>query len=205
MTILWLRHGETALNAARVLQPEATPLSARGRAQAQAAALRIAALRPIGLLSSDLPRARETAEAVAAVTGLVLRFDPLLRERDFGAFRGRAYDSFDADPLSMDDAPPDGESRASFHARVASAWRRVQSARADCDGTLVVVSHGLVIHAALERHAHWHGAAHTLPPRLANGSLSIGDFEPPHRVLAVDDTGHLVDALGVDPRALGGG
>jgi broad specificity phosphatase PhoE len=205
MTILWLRHGETALNASRVLQPEATPLSDRGRAQALAAARRLAALRPVALLSSDLPRARETAQAVATATGLTLRLEPLLRERNFGALRGRAYDSFDTDPLSMDAAPPEGESRAEFLARVAAAWRVVQAARSACGGPLVVVSHGLVIHAALAEHALWDGGAHALPPRLANSSLSTVDADPPHRVRGVDDTAHLVGAIDADPRALGGG
>ena len=61
MTLLFIRHGETALNAARVLQPAATPLSARGLAQAQAVAERLAAQRLAGVLSSDLPRALQTA------------------------------------------------------------------------------------------------------------------------------------------------
>ena len=53
MTLLLVRHGETALNASRTLQPAATPLSARGLAQAAAVAARIAALRPAAVLSSD--------------------------------------------------------------------------------------------------------------------------------------------------------
>ena len=74
MTLLLIRHGETALNAARVLQPADTPLSARGAAQAEALAGRLAAWRgaprepggaPLaGILSSDLPRALATAEAI---------------------------------------------------------------------------------------------------------------------------------------------
>ena len=45
MRELWLiRHGETALNVARVLQPADTPLSARGIAQAEALARRLAAM-----------------------------------------------------------------------------------------------------------------------------------------------------------------
>jgi probable phosphoglycerate mutase len=204
MTILWLRHGETALNAARVLQPEATPLSARGRLQALAAARRLAALQPAALLSSDLPRARETAEAVAAATGLSLRLEPLLRERSFGDLRGRAYDTLDFDPLVMHDAPPAGESRAEFLERVARAWAAVAAARAACGGLLVVVSHGLVIHAALDTHASWRDGV-TLPPRLANTSVSTVDAEPPHRVRLVDDTSHLTGAIDDDAQALSGG
>ncbi|MEP7283209.1 MAG: histidine phosphatase family protein [Rubrivivax sp.] len=204
MTIYWLRHGETALNAARVLQPEETPLSARGRLQARAAARRLAGMKPAALLSSDLPRARETAEAVAAATGLPLRLEPLLRERNFGALRGLAYDTLEFDPLAMHAAPPDGESRAEFLERVARAWAAVAAARAACGGTLLVVSHGLLIHAALDAHAGWHDGL-TLPHRLANTSVSAVDAEPPHRVRLVDDTSHLTGVLGDDVQALSGG
>ena len=58
MAILLVRHGETALNAARVMQPADTPLSERGLAQARAVARRLAQRgRVAALLSSDLPRA----------------------------------------------------------------------------------------------------------------------------------------------------
>jgi broad specificity phosphatase PhoE len=190
MTILWLRHGETALNAARVMQPADTPLSPHGLAQAAAAAARLRALRPAAILCSDLPRARQTAAALAAATGLPVAFDACLRERDFGALRGRAWDSLDFDPSAMTEAPAGGESMAEFHARAAVAWALAIARRAALNGPLVVVSHGLLIHAALQRHAHW-PAGLTLPPRLANTSLSEVAAEAPHGVLRVDCTAHL--------------
>ena len=64
MAILLVRHGETALNAARVMQPPDTALSARGVAQAQALGRRLALRGGVGaILSSDLPRALDTAAA----------------------------------------------------------------------------------------------------------------------------------------------
>ncbi|RVT52324.1 histidine phosphatase family protein [Rubrivivax albus] len=198
MTILWLRHGETALNAARVVQPADTPLSPRGLAQAAAAAARIATLQPVALLSSDMPRALQTAQAVAAATGLPVRTDPLLQERNFGALRGRAWSTLGFDPMLLEDAPEGGESMAGFHARVARAWARALAERQAADGLLVVVSHGLLIHAALQRHAHWPGGIMALPPRLANTSVSEVAAEAPHAVLRVDCTAHLVD-----PEAIG--
>ena len=204
MSILWLRHGETALNAARVLQPADTPLSARGRAQAAAAARRLAALTPAALVCSDLPRAQQTAQAVAAATGLPVETDPLLRERDFGALRGRPYDTLGFDPMAMAQAPPGGESLAEFLARVAQAWARVVARRAGLAGPLVVVSHGLVIHAALQRHARW-PAGLALPARLANTALSVVDAAPPPWVRLVNCTAHLEGTAGDDARALAGG
>ena len=48
--IYLIRHGETALNANRTLQPAATPLSERGLAQAQRLAER---LRPVGTIQGE--------------------------------------------------------------------------------------------------------------------------------------------------------
>jgi hypothetical protein len=110
MTILWLRHGETALNAARIMQPADTPLSPRGLAQAEAAARRIAAMRPAAILASDMPRALQTAAALARLTGLAVAPDARLRERNFGALRGRPWSTLAFDPTAMLEAPEGGES-----------------------------------------------------------------------------------------------
>lgn len=190
MTIFWLRHGETALNAARIMQPADTPLSPRGQAQAAAVAPRIAALRPAALLASDLPRARQTAEAVAAATGLPLQLDPLLRERNFGALRGRAWQTLGFDPVAMTEAPEGGESMAEFHARCDAAFALALRHRQALDGPLVVVSHGLLIHAVIERHAR-RGAGQDLPSRMANTSLSAMAPEPPHALELLNCIAHL--------------
>jgi broad specificity phosphatase PhoE len=193
LSVLWLRHGETALNAARVMQPADTPLSERGLAQARAAAARLATLQPAAILSSDLPRALQTAQALAAVTGLPVETDAVLHERNFGALRGRPWDELGFDALSMAEAPEGGESLAAFLARCDVAWTRATQRRAALAGPLVVVSHGLLIHAALRRHAHW-PAGLALPERLANTSVSEVEAEPPHRVRRVDCTAHLAPA-----------
>lgn len=125
MQLILVRHGETALNVARVLQPAATPLSARGLAQADAVARRLAGTNVLQIVSSDLPRAFATAQAIAASTGAPLATTPLLHERNFGDWRGRSYDGMSLDPRSWRDAPPGGESADAFHARVALAWAHV--------------------------------------------------------------------------------
>src|SRR5690606_38780482 len=103
------------------------------------------ALAPVAILSSDLPRAFETATAIAAATGLDLRATELLQERNFGALRGRAYDDLGFDPLATTDAPPGGESVADFEARMARAFDEIVALRAGLAGDLIVVTHGLVI------------------------------------------------------------
>jgi broad specificity phosphatase PhoE len=190
MSVIWLRHGETALNRARVMQPADTPLSDHGLAQARAAAVRLAALRPAAILASDLPRARQTAAALAALTGLPVETDARLQERNFGVLRGRPWDELGFDATAMTEAPEGGESLAQFLARCDAAWALALQRRAALQGPLVVVSHGLLIHAVLQRRAHWPDGP-ALPERLANTSVSEVGAEPPHAVLRVDCTAHL--------------
>lgn len=87
---IWLiRHAESEWNALGRWQGQADPaLSERGRAQASALAERLASARLEALVSSDLLRARQTAEIVARAAGLPLACDARLRERDLGEWSG---------------------------------------------------------------------------------------------------------------------
>lgn len=204
MTLLIVRHGETALNVGRVLQPADTPLSERGRRQAEALARRLAGAGAVAMVSSDLPRAWQTAQAIAAATGLAPQPSPLLHERNFGALRGQPYDAFESDPLTMDAAPPGGESMAAFHARVAAAFERLLALRAAVDGPLIVVTHGLVIRALVERHLRL-APGEPAPLGYANTSLTIAAALPPHAVERLDCTDHLDADTGDAPQGLSGG
>jgi broad specificity phosphatase PhoE len=199
--LLLVRHGETALNAARILQPADTPLSERGIAQAQALGRRLAAEPIAAVWSSDLPRAWQTAQAIAG--GRTIRPEPLLHERNFGSLRGRAYDSLGFDPLTSETAPPGGESRAEFDARVDSALQQALEAAATLDGALLLVTHGLLIRSLLARRiALPDGTA--APTRLGNTGLSVVEIGPPPRATLVDCTAHLDAARADDPQALSG-
>lgn len=204
MSILLVRHGETLLNAARTLQPAATPLGPRGEAQARALARRLARERIGAILSSDLPRAWQTASAIAEATGVAVIAEPLLQERNFGDLRGQPYDGLGFDPLRMAEAPPGGESEATFRARVAQAFGRMTSLAAALDGDLVVVSHGLVIGALLDRHVRLDDGV-VRPERLGNTGLTILAAEPPHRVGLLDCTAHLAGDTHESAQSLSGG
>ncbi len=204
MSILLIRHGETALNAARVLQPTDTPLSPQGLRQAVALGGRLARLGLAAIVSSDLPRAWHTAAAIAAATGVSVHASPLLRERNFGELRGRPYDSLGFDPLTMDAAPIGGESACAFAHRAASAFDLLVAMRAGLPGPLAVVTHGLLIRALLGAHVVL--PAGTAPPiRIGNTSLTIVSALPPHGVTLLDSTSHLEDTAREDPRSLSGG
>ena len=92
-----LRHGRTAWNAERRYQgQEDPPLDQLGQAQALEAAALIAAMNPDLLVSSDLVRAKQTAEKIAALTGQHLIYDPRLRERHLGHWQGLTRDQVQA-------------------------------------------------------------------------------------------------------------
>ena len=89
--VVVLRHGETDHNAARIWQGHLdTPLSERGTEQADAVGPALAALSPRRIVSSDLTRARLTAESVGRATGIPVLLDPRFREIDVGAWQGLA-------------------------------------------------------------------------------------------------------------------
>jgi broad specificity phosphatase PhoE len=204
VSLLLVRHGETALNAARILQPAATCLSARGLAQAAALGRRLAKAPVAAIVSSDLPRARQTAEAMGAACGLAWDEDPLLQERNYGELRGLAYDSLGCDPLRLADAPPGGESAAAFEDRVAAAFDAVVARHDRLAGDLVVVTHGLVLSVMLRRHlALADGLA--MPTRWRNASLTVASSAPPNIVSLLDCTAHLDAADQDDPQGLSGG
>ncbi|HJQ00208.1 MAG TPA: histidine phosphatase family protein [Jatrophihabitans sp.] len=91
--IVVLRHGRTEWNAQRRYQGQQDPpLDQVGTAQAAEVAPLVAAMRPDLLITSDLARARQTAERVAALAGVPLREDVRLRERHLGHWQGLTRD-----------------------------------------------------------------------------------------------------------------
>jgi probable phosphoglycerate mutase len=205
VAVILVRHGETALNAARVLQPADTPLSERGQAQALAVAQRLARQGGIGaILSSDLPRAWHTAHAIGAALTLPVRPSALLHERNFGDLRGRPYDTLGFDPMTMDEAPPGGESAAEFAQRLRAAFDLMLQQHAGQPGDLVVVMHGLAIRTLLAGPLRL-GTELLRDLQLANTSLSIFDAAPPHALHLLNCTRHLDDPAPDEARGLSGG
>jgi broad specificity phosphatase PhoE len=87
------RHGETNDNRepVRVQGFTDTPLNDAGRRQAAELAERVERLAVRSLWSSDLRRARETAEIVGARLELPVHLDPRLREANRGKWEGRLF------------------------------------------------------------------------------------------------------------------
>ena len=178
-TLLLVRHGETDWNAARRIQGSSDiPLNDTGRAQARETAA--ALVEQVGdrhpfLASSDLSRARETAQIIAHALGVDgPRTYPELRERAYGDAEGMT----DTEVIAryggwLHDDIPGAENSPQLRARALSGVRRVvRDARrlhAPRDVPVIAVAHGGVI-AELIRHAS--GGELPLPgERLANASM----------------------------------
>ena len=190
--ILLVRHGETEDNARRVMQLPDAPLSAAGIAQARRLAARLAPLGVSRVLCSDFLRARMTAEPLVQATGAPLTLAPLLQERNFGDLRGTAYVDLPCDPFAPDYAPPGGESWDTFHTRVAAAFAEMLAYRRREAGNLVVVTHGLLVSALVQRLARVAPGV-ALPLRFDNTSVTVLEPEPPHLARLVNCSAHLGD------------
>jgi probable phosphoglycerate mutase len=154
-----LRHGETAWNALRRMQGHAdAPLNDAGRSQARASGDRLATAGIARIVSSDLSRARDTADVVARAAGLATTLDPRLREQALGAWQGMTFaEARERDPdvaarfaaRDPDARPPGGETRAEMQAR---AWEALEAhAASGTTGPLLLVTHGGVVQALVYR------------------------------------------------------
>jgi alpha-ribazole phosphatase len=154
MTQLYLvRHGQTDWNVEGRYQGQSDlPLNAVGRAQAAQLSQRLAGIPFIAVYSSDLQRAKETAEILAAVGGLAVQVDPRLREIKLGQWEGQlmteivarypaAWAERQRDPVHA--RAPEGETVAEVAERVAEAATAI--ARAHPAGPVLVVSHGVAL------------------------------------------------------------
>jgi probable phosphoglycerate mutase len=197
MTILLVRHGETDGNAARILQRPDVPLNEHGIRQAEQLALRLLAHGFVHILCSDLLRARMTAAPLAARSGIVIEESPLLQERNFGDLRGMPYAALAEDPFGPDVAPPNGEDWPAFHARVADAFAFIASRRRSVNGTLVVVTHGLLCRAVVERHAVLPEGV-IAPERFDNTSITVLHEDAPYGVGLINCTRHLATSVEID-------
>lgn len=212
-TLLLLRHGETPMSIERRFSGIGDPeLTARGRAQAAAAAERIALLSttlPIAAVySSPLRRARATAQAAAALLGLDVVIENRLRETNFGDWdgyslaevRSRWPAELDAWLASPKVAPPDGESFEETLLRVRRARGEIIAAHAG--SVVLVVSHVTPIKTLL-RLALDGGPQMLYRLHLDLTSVSIIDWyaDGPAVVRLMNDTSHLGELFGSEPMA----
>jgi broad specificity phosphatase PhoE len=147
--ILLVRHGESTWNAQARWQGQADPpLSPLGEQQAEEAAERLAEIACITTVwTSDLVRARRTAELIASRLGVDrVRDEPRLRERDVGSWSGLTRAEIEErwpGYLAARRSPPDFEGDVELLARTrAGLLAAVDGSRT---GDVLVVSHGGVV------------------------------------------------------------
>jgi ribonuclease H / adenosylcobalamin/alpha-ribazole phosphatase len=196
---LLLRHGQTSMSVERRYAGRSdVPLTDVGVQQAVAAAKRLASAGIDMIVASPLLRAVQTAQEVAAATGVAVVTDDGFRETDFGAWEGLTFTevrerwpsevtAWLADP---DVAPPGGESFTDVSTRVTAALHRVLAGR---EGQRVlVVSHVTPIKTLV-------AAALLAPPasmyrmHLDVAALCEIDWyaDGPAVLRSFNDTGHL--------------
>ena len=91
--VLLIRHGQSKGNAERRFGGHtATPLSARGRNQAEATARTLRSESLTAIYSSDLARAMDTAKPLANMTRLPVQGTSAFRERDVGVMEGLTFE-----------------------------------------------------------------------------------------------------------------
>ena len=194
-----LRHGRTEHTPERRYSGRnELPLSATGRAEAEAAAMRAKELGIEVVVASPLRRTRETADIVATALGLTPEYDDDLVELDFGDLEGLTFEEARAKhPLAtrrfMADvavAAPGGESVAAVSARVARARARLLDRHAG--RTVLVVGHvtpiKLLLAAALEA---GDGVVHRVFLEAASFCTVAWSSDGRSSVRLVNDTGHL--------------
>ena len=148
-----VRHGETEWNAARRIQGQIDiGLNETGLRQAEAAGRWLKMAGIMALYSSDLKRARTTAEAIGQALGLVPVLVPEMRERRYGTFEGLTYDEAKVkypegyaafEGRNADYSFENGESLHAMFERVTSRLKKIAAAHAGQN--VVVVLHGGVL------------------------------------------------------------
>lgn len=194
-----LRHGQTAWNAELRIQGQLdVPLNDTGRWQAARLAEALADAGIAAVYTSDLQRARATAEPLALAAGVPLVADVRLRERGFGQFEGHTYADIEARwpqaaarwrRREAGAGPEGGETLEAFYARSVAAVCHIAAAHPG--QTIAVVAHGGVLDClyraavgvALEAPRSWQLGNATINRLLYNGErLSLVGWS---------DEGHL--------------
>ncbi len=145
-TIIFVRHGESESNVAKIQANEIDkyPLTARGRSQVERLTQELALVRPNALYSSSVLRAAETAGIISRRLNIPVQVNRALMERDWGRANGTRVSTFEEEVDLCLAADRYGiESISSITKRVAEFMEGLSP------GVSVAVTHADVIRGAL--------------------------------------------------------
>ena len=208
--ILW-RHGQTDWNVANKFQGHTDiPLNSVGEYQAKHAARLVADMKPTSIISSDLSRARATAQALADLNGLTINIDPRLRETNCGKWEGltgeeiREVDLVNLKEWSLGGDNPaggTGDRRSEVGARAKAA---IEDYLAGKDGeTLIVATHGGTARAVIGMYLELPIPYWSKIGGLSNASWSVLSHTPKGWLLTEHNAGSIPEpVLGQDSAAV---
>lgn len=196
MKIMLVRHGETYWNASGKIQGRSDiELSPTGIEQARILAEFCPFERADAVYSSDLKRAKRTAEILAEKFGLSVQSVPELREVSFGDWEGNNFDNLQkTEPENVEKffkrpdelKIPNGETFAELQARAMVGLKKIIAAHANDENSQIIIgAHGAVNRAIL-------CAILDIPLRKM---WAISQFNTAVNILRVDDGAFTVDLV----------
>jgi alpha-ribazole phosphatase len=200
--LLLVRHAETKQGHRRYWGHSQIGLGEEGIVQAKMLRDHLAGEKIAAIYSSDLKRARRTAEILASVHATEVVLCPELRELDFGQIEGMTFEEVDRrcpEALSLwrggdvNAAAPAGENLRQLASRVRWILERLQ--RHSPEETILIVAHSGPLRVLL---CTWLGIdlERWWQIRLDPASVSLVETYPEGAVLCfLNNTSHLV-ALG---------
>lgn len=157
MTVYLVRHGRDD-DTVRGGWSDAS-LSAVGISQAEALAARLKsdeAFHAGVIYTSDLPRAKETAQILGEALSLPVIDRPAFRETNNGVLAGmkneiadEKYPNLYWNSLGWNQTYPEGESPHSFYKRIMGAWKAFRREVENKPHDVILVTHGGVINVIL--------------------------------------------------------
>jgi len=201
--VLLVRHGQSEGNAERRFGGHsATPLSALGQRQAEATAIAISSESVTAIYSSDLLRAKQTAEPLSGLTNISTNLSGAFRERSVGIMEGLTFqEAAEQHPeqygallrRDFDHVLTGGES---YRQLLDRGWMKLDAVISEnAGGRIAIFSHtGTICILAL----HLMGALDApelKPVWISSSNCGISRFELRDdgfiRVIAINDTRHL--------------
>ncbi len=198
LRLFLVRHGKIDAGEGLYIGHSDVPLSQEGIDQAERTKARLAREKITAVYSSDLSRARRTAEIIASAHNLTVSLNPKLRELNFGLMEGKSYleirglypalsTEWFAGP---DFALPGGESLKDVEKRLKTFLHSVVKSMTD-ENVLLVSHKGAIrvlvcILMGLPPQDYWKIA-------IDHASLTVVDTYPEGGILQLlNDTSHLI-------------